>query len=335
MERVVIGIAVFFVVASVWGWATALRRLRQGRSILPLEPRRPVPWGPIDLAATFLAFFAFHALGFFILRRTLGVDLSLDLVEMSPEDRIAVVLSSAAASLAAVAFSLVAIVLRARAGWRDIGVQARFVVSDLRLGLVAFVMIAPPVYAVQFVLVQWFPSQHPLILILKENPDPVFLMITGLSAVVVAPLSEEYFFRLLLQGWLEKAAIARGGLHGLMAAGGNAEETDKEAYDVETPDNPYAPPSVRPTGKMESADLSSVPRDEKERSIPRWPIVVSGVLFALMHASHGPDPIPLFLLALGLGYLYQRTHRILPSIIVHLLLNACSLAALMIEICNA
>ena len=32
-----------------------------------------------------------------------------------------------------------------------------------------------------------------------------------------------------------------------------------------------------------------------------------------------------FLLALGLGYMYQQTHRVLPCIAVHMLLNSCSL----------
>jgi len=332
MQHVAVGIASFVVIASVWGWARALRRLRAGRSILPLEPRRPVPWGLVDLAATLFAYFAFHGIGFFILRQKLGVDLSLDLVEMSPQDRAAVVVSGTLASLAAVIVSLAAIVVRARAGWHDIGVRARHVIPDLRLGLFAFVMLAPPVYAVQLALVQWFPSRHPLILMLKENPDPVFLMITGLSAVAVAPLSEEYFFRLLLQGWLEKVAVVRGGLRGLLSADWAAEETGQEVYVVEPQDNPYAPPSVGGTTEVELSDVNSIPRDQEEMSIRSWPILVSGVLFALMHASHGPDPIPLFLLALGLGYLYQRTHRILPSITVHLLLNACSLAALMMEI---
>ena len=43
------------------------------------------------------------------------------------------------------------------------------------------------------------------------------------------------------------------------------------------------------------------------------------------HASNGPDPVPLFVLALGLGYLYQTTQRILPSIVVHFLLNGTTL----------
>jgi membrane protease YdiL (CAAX protease family) len=51
-----------------------------------------------------------------------------------------------------------------------------------------------------------------------------------------------------------------------------------------------------------------------------------------MHWSHGPDWIPLTVLAFGLGYLYQRTHRILPSLVVHLLLNSFTLLALTLEV---
>jgi len=59
-----------------------------------------------------------------------------------------------------------------------------------------------------------------------------------------------------------------------------------------------------------------------------WPIVASSALFAAMHLGHGFDPIPLFFLALGLGYLYYRTHRIIPCIAMHALFNAFSLAML-------
>ena len=58
------------------------------------------------------------------------------------------------------------------------------------------------------------------------------------------------------------------------------------------------------------------------------PILISSLLFALAHLSHGPDPVALFLLALVLGYLYQRTHRLLPCIVLHSLFNASSLLVL-------
>jgi hypothetical protein len=59
-----------------------------------------------------------------------------------------------------------------------------------------------------------------------------------------------------------------------------------------------------------------------------WPLLVSSGLFAMAHYNHGPDPIPLFFLAVGLGYLYQRTHRVLPCIVVHFLVNATTMMRL-------
>jgi len=55
------------------------------------------------------------------------------------------------------------------------------------------------------------------------------------------------------------------------------------------------------------------------------PILLSSFLFGLAHFSHGVDPIPLFLFGIVLGYLYQRTHRLLPSIVAHMTFNAFSM----------
>ena len=63
-----------------------------------------------------------------------------------------------------------------------------------------------------------------------------------------------------------------------------------------------------------------------------WPIVLSAALFAMLHIGQGPAPIPLFFLALVLGYLYQRTHRIWPSLVTHFLLNAGSMLILWTQI---
>ena len=62
------------------------------------------------------------------------------------------------------------------------------------------------------------------------------------------------------------------------------------------------------------------------------PIVISSFLFGMAHLGHGPDPIPLFVLALILGYVYQRTHRIVPCIVLHMLFNAFSLTLVWIQI---
>ena len=40
------------VFGSAWAWISVLRKLASRRVILPLEPRRTVPWGLIDLLLT-------------------------------------------------------------------------------------------------------------------------------------------------------------------------------------------------------------------------------------------------------------------------------------------
>ena len=44
--------------------------------------------------------------------------------------------------------------------------------------------------------------------------------------------------------------------------------------------------------------------------------------------DYAPDPIPLFLLALVFGVLYHRTHRIAPSLVLHMAFNATSIVLL-------
>ena len=70
----------------------------------------------------------------------------------------------------------------------------------------------------------------------------------------------------------------------------------------------------------------------KRRKIVQWAIAYVAAIFALLHYSHGPDWVPLFFLAMGMGYLYQRTHRLLPSLVVHGLLNSLSMCGLWVQV---
>lgn len=301
--------AVLFVLAgSLWAWGGAILRVCGRRPLLPYEPRQPVPWGLFDLLLAFLALVLFWGLAVVFLRGFLGVDVNLQSHEMQPETHAIVILASSLATLVTAVVSLFLVRFRTGANWIDLGLDHRTFLADIKLGVVAFVMLAPPVYGIQAFLVRWFPSQHPLINLLTEHAGPLIYLVTGLSAVLVAPVVEEYLFRVLLQGWLERAFTTREPLHDLLL--GDVASAGNTAVYSEQP--------RKPTGKTSAR--------------PSWlAIGVSAILFAALHASHGPDPIPLFVLALGLGYLYQRTHRILPGIVVHFLLNSVTLAALFVE----
>ena len=56
-----------------------------------------------------------------------------------------------------------------------------------------------------------------------------------------------------------------------------------------------------------------------------WPLLLTSGLFAVMHLGQGAAPIPIFILSLGLGFLYRQTGSLVPPIIVHMILNSVTL----------
>ena len=79
-----------------------------------------------------------------------------------------------------------------------------------------------------------------------------------------------------------------------------------------------------PSASAQPVSVESFPPKRSLAGLPygSLPIALSSVLFALAHVGQGASPISLFFLAIGLGFLYQRTHRIVPCIIAHMLFNA-------------
>jgi membrane protease YdiL (CAAX protease family) len=305
------------VVASLWGWGRVLSHALAGRAPLEAAPRRPVPWTMLDLCFCVAVWLLLQFVGDAMVRGAFYLNPAAEPDELPLYARAALMLAGGTATLLTTLISLLAVMWHTRATWRDVGFDERFFGSDLRLGLTAFILLAPPVYAVHLLMQVWFPYRHPLWNLLRENPDATFLAISAFTALIVAPLCEEYFFRVLLQGWL----------HQLNRSG---EVVSSWFYAVA--DKP-APHESAYAG-LPASDEPDAPVDESPERIGEtlgvWPIFASALAFSFVHMGSGP--IPLFLLALGLGYLYRQTHRILPCIMVHVMLNACSLAVLLIEL---
>jgi membrane protease YdiL (CAAX protease family) len=55
-------------------------------------------------------------------------------------------------------------------------------------------------------------------------------------------------------------------------------------------------------------------------------VYATAALFAVVHSSVWPNPVPLFVLGLALGWLAVRTNGVLVPVIVHGLFNAVSVA---------
>ncbi len=263
---------------SLTAWGAVAGRVRTGKPVVTFAPRRPAPWRYGDLVMIVL----FYLLAIAAFQRLLASPAA----RATTSGELAVgAATSIAANLAATGFALLWIFSHTDATWSDFGWRRDTVRQDVWLGLCAFAAIAAPIYGLQAVL-SLFPSdKHPIIEVLMHERSPLLYVLTGLSAVAVAPVAEEFFFRVLLQGWLESAST--------------------EA----------APPQLE-MAQPETQPAAHVPR--------KIAVLVSSLAFSLAHVGHGYDPIPLFFLGLALGYLYQRTHRLLPCVTVHFCLNASS-----------
>ena len=312
-NTIVLGMFGALVCSCAAAWAWALPRLVARRPLLHYEPRRPVPWGFLDLFVVAALNLGVPAVVVQAVRTMHDVPVDTPLQDIPRDALAAMLLAAAIASVAAAAIGATIVALRAGAAARDFGIARRGIVRDVVTGVVAFVMLAAPVLVIQLVLTQWFPTKHPLIEIVRQSGSERFLWLTALSAVVVAPVVEEFLFRALLQGWLERAA-GGGSDPSQLLFGGVAAESQL--------DSPAMSRDVESFAQTEVGNPNLAPR--------RWPIFVSAAIFAAMHLGHGPDPVPLFVLALGLGYVYQRTHRLLPCIVIHFLLNGWTMATMLV-----
>lgn len=261
-------------VGCALAWWLAVGRVRRGRPVLRRRRRRPVPWG-VDGGAALAVL-------------SLGTSLLGAVLAAAADEELIVDLTLADAAMHAASMGVLCLLVL---GWQRSAVGAIFadfglpwwssktvsfqqfvcsLVRDVGHGVGLWLLMLPPVYVVQSVIVGLLgqPSGHPTIERLLSDPSGEGFAAAVLMAVVVAPVYEEFAFRVMLQGWLERVAGSRRA----------------------------------------------------------WsPIVFSSLLFAAAHTGQGFAPAPLFVLALGLGYVYRQTHRFLPCVVAHAAFNALSL----------
>lgn len=320
MLEVLFGLlAITLLLTSLRVWLEVAERLRHGQTVLQQEPYHRPRWTLVDLLAVVAIYLTLHSLGF----RALGYLWEVELPESLPLVLAANALANVLAALAAAGL------LRRWVGvpWGEMGLGGPPTARDLKIGLAAFAAVSVPVYALQLLLTQWIESEHPLVEYFRRDPTAGRLAVCGLAAVVVAPATEEFFFRVLLQGWMERWWRRR---RPEAARSDESEAGQGQEQEVATSGQEGKAAAAQPSDDEAAAEGGDV---APGGNVPaRWgPIVGSSLVFAAMHYGHGPDPIPLFLLALALGYLYQRTRRIWPPLVVHVALNGLSLVILWVS----
>lgn len=309
-------VAVCALLVCATAWLFAIQRVRAGRELLPWTTRRPVTWGLLDVVIGFILFLLFEVAALQML--DLPLDVAQGEVDLTPAQQVQVLVLMAFGRLAAMGVGVLVLTVRTHARRDDTGLEWRHAAADLRLGATAFIMIAPPIYYLQNLLSKFFSpdAAHPLVDAVRDSPTLPLFGAACFTAVVAAPVVEEFMLRGLLQGWLEKLAVWRGNPM-FVLTGGTVEWEPQR-------------------GPWSDSDGSARPTNETPHP-PVWPIFASSLLFGLMHIQPGqpsPDPIALTFFALGLGFLYQRTHRLLPCIVMHMLLNTSSMIILAFSVQN-
>lgn len=301
-----------FGILFVLGWALALKSFAAGDSVFSTEPRREVPWGLIDVILLFgsmmVAKFIAQIVALFIIARKEGIGLDKVTESIALENSpILISCSLVFSSLQLIlAFWYLNRIQRADAtdlGWTKINWK-----QNVQVGLVAGFLIIPLVLATNILVHQFLKEtyNHQVFEMVRHS-----ILLTALSTVIMAPLVEEWHFRVFFQGFLERISGKSDDqqknrlMHGDIRAERINQQVDKQAKEK---------------GHPKDRPLQTI--------VPIWPLFLSAFVFAAMHSGQGAAPYALFVFAICLGLLYRSTHSVIPCLIVHGLLNLWSFVAL-------
>ncbi len=249
----------------------------------------PAGWGLLEVLGIGFVWIAAQTLAYSAALMLAGY--SPEQTDLEPVERAGPLLVSGVAQLLVVGLAFSYLAIRYRYRLQDFGLAGGQNRRGIRAGLKGFAMWVPVVWTIQQLLVRVVEYSHPALDGLLSAPVPQVVVQTWLMAVVVAPVTEEFLFRVVVQGWFQRI-----GRTGRDTAGESLILGDRH------------PPA---TAAAVAAHRPIV-----------WPAIwATSLLFAVAHYSQGPAPISLFVLSLGLGYLYQRTGSVLACIVMHLLLN--------------
>jgi membrane protease YdiL (CAAX protease family) len=174
-------------------------------------------------------------------------------------------------------------------------------------------MLACWIYAIFFLALRfWKATKHPVEEMIRADRSVLTMSLAFVTAVILAPLAEEFLFRGLLLGWLTKYVLPRP-----PAAEGVSEARDEADFVDQA--------------VLELSESEPGPEKNHERKpwLGLWAAnIVTSVVFATLHGSAWPSPIPIFLLSLGLGVLYQKTGGIAAPLGLHLTFNLISTVVL-------
>lgn len=172
-----------------WSAAFVRRRLVRGEPLVAERPHPLVPWEAGDVALVVVGY---------LLAATL-------MARGMPESRPVIdrLVGNAVLSLGTMLAGIAWLRFRG-ADWPALGFPGGRLRDDLTLACRGLGLVVLPLLMMAAALNALVKYEHPIVDFLDGRRDLAAAALVVVSAVVVAPLAEEFFFRRVLQGWLEK-----------------------------------------------------------------------------------------------------------------------------------
>lgn len=307
------------VLAGLW-------TLRRGRQLLPPRTCTLTPWTLGELLLAIVVFVGVPVLTFQLVR-VLGFFRWYHGADPDPNN----VLDFFRADLwitllAPLTICAILCLLRLTSNTRPwhVGFARKRGADNTALAYLWWLAAAPATLAVHYLVLHLYqsvfaaePAPHLLQKLAATDLTPTEWLLLVLKAGVWAPVLEEFLFRGLMLPW-----AVRTWWGGLACAGAAVVL-------------PLLSPNLR-TGPLVFSALLAAPvllalrRNPAEQA--HWANWSVALLFAMLHASVWPTPIPLFVLGLWLGWLQQRTQSLWGPIIVHGLFNGFSTLLLLLGV---
>ncbi len=164
-------------------------RLWRGLPVIAARPHEPVPWGGGDVLVIVIGFVALGMMAGVVIGPEPPVDVSL------AANLVVVTVATVLAGTWLVAHGATA---------ADLGLGGVRPAEDGIVAIAGLALVVAPLLALAAWLNEIKPYDHPILEFLATRRDALGVGLVIVTACVVAPVGEEFFFRRVLQGWLEK-----------------------------------------------------------------------------------------------------------------------------------